>query len=47
MSTEFAGHVFSMSFAPRHGYVNTDRMASISEYVISKKTCLSFTCDVI
>ena len=31
MSAEFAGHMFSISVAPRYGYVNTDRMASISE----------------
>ena len=31
MSAEFAGRMFSISVAPRYGYVNTDRMASISE----------------
>ena len=44
MSTEFVGHMFSISVAPRNGYLNTDRMASIDEYathqfldVMSKK----------
>ena len=39
--------MFSISFGPRHGYLNTDRMTSICEYatyqflnVISKKTFL-------
>ena len=46
MSAEFAGHVFSISFAQRYAYVNSDIMASIGENatyqfvdVISKKTC--------
>ena len=47
ISAEFPGHMFSISVAPRYGYINTDRMASISENVpyefldvISKKICL-------
>ena len=33
-SAEFAGHMFAISVALRYVYVNTDRLASISEYAI-------------